>query len=138
MNQPKETISSQEPCEELSKTTSPLKIVRIKTMNFKKELTRLVKTIDNISDDDRVVFKGCRKGVNRINESMKKSLYIGVTKNGPHWQTLITINERKTYLGTFVEQEVAARVLKARPNFKYTKSEAQALISRCRHLVKLN
>eukprot|EP00345_Euplotes_harpa_P014464 CAMPEP_0168355818 /NCGR_PEP_ID=MMETSP0213-20121227/24798_1 /TAXON_ID=151035 /ORGANISM="Euplotes harpa, Strain FSP1.4" /LENGTH=91 /DNA_ID=CAMNT_0008368143 /DNA_START=275 /DNA_END=550 /DNA_ORIENTATION=+ len=83
-------------------------------MNFKKELTRLVKTIDNISDDDRVVFKGCRKGVNRINESMKKSLYIGVTKNGPHWQTLITINERKTYLGTFVEQEVAARVIESK------------------------
>jgi hypothetical protein len=37
-----------------------------------------------------------------------RSNFIGVSKNGNHWQSLIVINNTKVYLGTYKTQKEAA------------------------------
>ena len=57
------------------------------------------------------------------------SKYRGVSKNGNKWQVLIMINNKKYYLGSYLSEEIAARIydifaiinlgFKARTNFIY-------------------
>lgn len=59
-------------------------------------------------------------------------------KNGPNWQSLISIKKKKTYIGTYDSQEEAAKAydyycmmvngLKAKTNYAYTKAEALKLV----------
>jgi len=59
--------------------------------------------------------------------------------NGPHWQALISIKKKKTYIGTYLTQELAAKAydfycmlihsLRAKTNFTYTRAEVDAMIS---------
>lgn len=58
------------------------------------------------------------------------SKYRGVSKNGNKWQVLIMINNKKYYKGSYLSEEIAARIydfmaikffgMKARTNFIYT------------------
>ena len=57
------------------------------------------------------------------------SKYRGVSKNGNKWQVLMQINNKQRYIGSYLSEELAARVydilsiknrgIKARTNFKY-------------------
>jgi hypothetical protein len=57
------------------------------------------------------------------------SKYRGVSKNGNKWQVLIMINNKKCYIGSYISEEIAARVydilaikfrgINARTNFIY-------------------
>jgi hypothetical protein len=38
----------------------------------------------------------------------QRSSFIGVSKNGNHWQSLIVINNTKVYMGTYKTQKEAA------------------------------
>jgi hypothetical protein len=59
----------------------------------------------------------------------RRSKYRGVSKNGNKWQVLIMVNNKKSYLGSYPSEELAARVYdiyaiksygnKARTNFVY-------------------
>ena len=64
-----------------------------------------------------------------IVKNKTSSKYRGVSKNGNKWQVLIMINNKKYYLGSYLSEEMAARVydifaiknrgIKARTNFIY-------------------
>ena len=62
-----------------------------------------------IPNPRNLIFNSKSKSSNRINASLKQTSYIGVSKNGPNWQSLITINKKKTYIGTFMTEKEAAK-----------------------------
>ena len=72
------------------------------------------------------------RSVKKFKFEIKKktsSKYRGVSKNGNKWQVLIMINNNKFYIGSYISEEIAARVydilsikyrgINARTNFKY-------------------
>ena len=81
----------------------------------------------------------------KLNEIIQKntkprgSRFRGVSKNGSQWQVLIMVNKRKRYLGSFSNEEEAARAydrvalqhhgLKAKTNYDYTKEEVGKIIN---------
>ena len=95
--------------------------------------------------DNSIIFFRKYKSLNRVNRSLKRTSYFGVSKNGPNWQTLITINKKKTYVGTFMTEKEAAKVydfysmvLKcevAKTNFNYTKNQALELVNKYEYLI---
>ena len=81
-----------------------------------------------------------------MNASLKQTSYIGVSKNGPNWQSLIAINKKKTYIGTYMTEIEAAQAydfycmllysINAKTNFRYTKLEVIDLISTFKHQIQ--
>ena len=71
-------------------------------------------------------------------QSKRRSIYVGVSKNGVHWQTLINFGKIKKYIGTFCTEKEAALTydfyafgvhgLKAKTNFKHNGKEIMAMI----------
>ena len=80
----------------------------------------------------------------KVNELIKKnfkprgSRYRGVSKNGSQWQVLIMVKKKKRYLGSFSNEEEAARAydkvalqhhgIKAKTNYDYTKEEIEKIM----------
>ena len=80
----------------------------------------------------------------KINELIQKnykprgSRYRGVSKNGSQWQVLIMVKKKKRYLGSFTNEEEAARAydkvalqnhgIKAKTNYDYTKEEIEKIM----------
>ena len=80
----------------------------------------------------------------KINELIQKnykprgSRYRGVSKNGSQWQVLIMVKKKKRYLGSFSNEEEAARAydkvalqhhgIKAKTNYDYTKEEIEKIM----------
>jgi hypothetical protein len=70
---------------------------------------------------------------NKNGKSKRSSQFRGVSRNGNQWQVLIMVNKKKLYLGSFAEEEEAARIYDAvalkyhgkrtKTNFLYTKDE---------------
>ena len=84
------------------------RVLRIKNIRFEEYLQELIEAIDMIPNPRNLIFKSRVKSSNRINASLKQTSYIGVSKNEPNLQSLITINKKKTYIGTFMTKiEVA-------------------------------
>ena len=123
--------------------TKPRKSSRISLISLYKNLYKLVNLINSF--DDGLVFFGKQKSSGRANASAKRTSYYGVSKNGPNWQTLISINKKKTYVGTFMTEREAGEAYdfysillngsKALTNFSYTKSQVSSLITKFSHLV---
>ena len=73
------------------------------------------------------------------NTKPRGSKYRGVSKNGSQWQVLIMVKKKKRYLGSFSNEEEAARAydkvalqhhgIKAKTNYDYTKEEVAAIIA---------
>ena len=75
-----------------------------------------------------------------INKNTKPrgSRYRGVSKNGSQWQVLIMVKKKKRYLGSFSNEEEAARAydkvalqhhgIKAKTNYDYTKEEVEKIM----------
>lgn len=69
------------------------------------------------------------KKINFVKRSKTSSKYRGVSRNGSKWQILIMTNNKKSYIGSYSSEELAARVYdiqaiktrgtKARTNFPY-------------------
>lgn len=84
-----------------------------------------------------VVIQGRRKHERRV-VSDRRSNYIGVSKNGPNWQSMISLNKKKAYIGTYQEEKDAAlsfdfyailiHGLNAKTNFTYNKSQILSMI----------
>ena len=80
-----------------------------------------------------------KKKHDRTKSSNRRSLYIGVSKNGPSWQSMITVNKRKTYIGTYKTEREAAiafdfysmliHALEGKTNFSYTKGQVFEMIN---------
>jgi len=66
------------------------------------------------------------------------SKYRGVSKNGNKWQVLIMINSKKSYIGSYLSEEIAARIydilsiknrgIKAKTNFIYNHIQIKKII----------
>ena len=73
------------------------------------------------------------------NTKPRGSKYRGVSKNGSQWQVLIMVKKKKRYLGSFSNEEEAARAydkvalqhhgIKAKTNYDYTKEEVAAIMA---------
>ena len=73
------------------------------------------------------------------NPKSRRSKYRGVSKNGNSWQVLIMVKKKKKYLGSFSNEEEAARVydkfalqnhgIKAKTNYDYTKEEVEKILN---------
>ena len=72
------------------------------------------------------------------NTKPRGSRYRGVSKNGSQWQVLIMVKKKKRYLGSFSNEEEAARAYdkvalqhhgnKAKTNYDYTKEEIDKIL----------
>ena len=70
-------------------------------------------------------YKKCKFEIRKKTSSN----YRGVSKNGNKWQVLIMINKKTCYIGSYISEEIAAKIydilaiknwgIKARTNFKY-------------------
>lgn len=119
--------------EKKSKTT------RIDSLSFDIELNCLIESLDIFNNPKEKIFYSHKKGKDRVNASARRSSFIGVCKNGPHWQALISIRQKKTYIGTYPSQVEAAKAydfycmlvhcLRAKTNFTYTRAEVDSLIA---------
>ena len=68
----------------------------------------------------------------------RRSRFRGVSKNGNHWQVLIMVKKKKKYLGSYSNEEEAARIYdkvalkyhgnKAKTNYNYSKEEIEKII----------
>ena len=73
------------------------------------------------------------------NTKPRGSRYRGVSKNGSQWQVLIMVKKKKRYLGSFSNEEEAAKAydrvalqhhgIKAKTNYDYTKEEVEQIMS---------
>jgi hypothetical protein len=74
---------------------------------------------------------------NKLMLNGRSSKYRGVSRNGNNWQVFLMINRRKTYVGTYPSEEIAAKVydfmsikyrgIKARTNFKYNSGQIKMI-----------
>lgn len=109
------------------------KEVGVKGVNIPKCAEIMEKTLKykNCSASDMLV-KAKRKH-ERQKRSNRRSNFIGVSKNGPSWQAMITVNRYKTYIGTYKSEKEAAVAfdfysmlihnLVGKTNFSYTKGQ---------------
>ena len=73
------------------------------------------------------------------NTKPRGSKYRGVSKNGSQWQVLIMVKKKKRYIGSFSNEEEAAKAydkvalqhhgIKAKTNYDYTKEEVEKIIA---------
>ena len=73
------------------------------------------------------------------NKKPRGSRFRGVSKNGSQWQVLIMVKKKKRYLGSFYNEEEAAKAydkvalqhhgIKAKTNFNYTKEEVEEIMA---------
>ena len=127
------------------KTSKSILPPRVKSIDFNSYLQNLIEYLDSVPNPHMIIFRRNFKGTMRLNASTKRSSFIGVNKNGPNWQTLITISRRKTYVGTFLTEVEAAKAYdfysmlinweKSKTNFSYNKEQAFSLISEFSHLI---
>ena len=100
-----------------------------------KELMDILNNV--VWDPLMIIIHGKTKSERKAN-SNRRSNYIGVSKNGPNWQSMISIQKRKAYIGTYqTEREAAiafdfysilAHNLDAKTNFSYSKSMISSMI----------
>lgn len=112
----------------------------ITTKNLDGRAERLLKLLNKWRRKDQIIIYGRPKySAKRTQLINTRSRYIGVTKNGKAWQALISINGRKTYLGTYADQQKAAvafdfhsiliKDYSAMTNFNYTKQNVYDMLN---------
>ena len=115
------------------------KILLIKRNNLTSKADDLLKTIQTITISDMVLVLGKKKAESKSSSlSNKRSSFIGVFRNGLHWQALISINKRKTYIGSYACEKDAAvafdffsillHSFTAKTNFNYTRNNIEEMI----------
>ena len=99
----------------------------------------LCRLLEHVYDPDVIIVKQAKK-IQRKCHSLRKSSYIGVSKNGPNWQAMISVDKRKSYIGTYNSEIEAAQAFdfysllthgfSAKTNFNYSKTNIFDLIER--------
>uniref|UniRef100_A0A7S3NFD0 AP2/ERF domain-containing protein n=1 Tax=Euplotes harpa TaxID=151035 RepID=A0A7S3NFD0_9SPIT len=93
-----------------------------------------------LSFGNKTVVEGKAKSASRARSaSQSRSQFIGVSKNGDKWQALITVNKRKTYIGSYSCEQHAAvafdfysivlHYFTATTNFSYAKQDVIDMIA---------
>lgn len=119
--------------------TKPKKDLMLKHGQFENKADTLLRILQSITSTNVTLVTAKKKAESRRGPmSSKRSTYIGVSRNGPHWQALITIKKRKTYIGSYRTEEEAAiafdffslllHSLTAKTNFNYTKEDIVGMI----------
>jgi hypothetical protein len=102
------------------------------------KVPQILKALELVTKIDAILIPSKQKAAPRgISNSRRRSSFIGVFKNGPNWQALISIDKKKTYIGTYKDEEKAARAfdyhsillnnLTAVTNFDYSKTKIEKL-----------
>ena len=115
------------------------KVLLLKRNNFPIKADNLLQTIQTITIGDMVLVSAKKKAESKDGlHSSKRSSFIGVSRNGLHWQALITINKRKTYIGSYECEKDAAvafdffsillHSFTAKTNFSYTRNSIEEMI----------
>ena len=111
----------------------------LKKSNLPLRANELLSDIQSIKFGEMILIAGKKKAESKVGPlSSKRSSFIGVSRNGPHWQALITINKKKTYIGSY-KTEVDAAVafdfysillhyFGAKTNCSYTKDNIVEMI----------
>ena len=112
----------------------------LQKIDFERQLSKLQADLAMIPTSSSEIITSRTKSIRSDDFSIRRSQYIGVSRNGPSWQALIAIKKRKTYIGTYDDQDEAARAfdfysmllhsLTAKTNFSYTKREVLDMIDR--------
>lgn len=79
---------------------------------FVKYNLKLFRQLLEVLPDDLDTIVECKPKMNTKVDtySQRRSEYTGIFKNGNRWQTLVSVMKKKTYVGTFMTEEEAARV----------------------------
>ena len=100
----------------------------------KNELEEYEENENDSSFDSKKVSELIQK-----NTKPRGSKYRGVSKNGSQWQVLIMVKKKKRYIGSFSNEEEAAKAydkvalqhhgIKAKTNYDYTKEEVEKIMA---------
>ena len=107
--------------------------------DFPNKADKLLEIIQSIFDGNMVLVQANKKAESKDGSvSNKRSSFIGVSRNGVNWQALITINKRKTYIGSYESEKDAAvafdffsillHSFTAKVNFSYTRDKVEEMI----------
>lgn len=112
----------------------------IETYDFSQNIQRLLQQVEQMVGSNTVVTKTCKKSQACTTKKISKRRwrFTGVTKNSSNYQTLIVVNGRKIYVGSYVKEEYAAvwfdfyalllHGTKATTNFPYTAEEIYKMV----------
>ena len=112
----------------------------LRSRNTKQSLECLELLLKNLWDNGQLVIKRANKSKTKpiTSTSTRRSSYIGVSKNGDVWQSLIMIDSKKTYIGSFKTEDEAAmsydfyaimmKHFSAKTNFDYTLHQIQKMV----------
>ena len=111
----------------------------LETQLFNERISWLLSLLDQVYDSESIVVGQARK-IRRKYRSNRRSSYIGVSKNGPNWQAMISSSKMKSYIGTYVNEIEAAEMFdlysllvngfSAKTNFSYSKTGIIDLINK--------
>ena len=106
------------------------------------KIVRLVDTLEQLVWDPNTIIIQGKKKAGRKADSARRSSFIGVSRNGPNWQAMISIQKRKAYIGTFSDEQEAGVAfdfysilihrLEAKTNYSYTKAKIMDMLHRFR------
>ena len=119
--------------------TSVLPIPILKKATLERNADRLLSILALIKSDSIVLKSGKRKAESKEDPiSGTRSTFIGVSRNGLNLPALISINKRKTYIGSYRSEVSAAfafdfhsillHSLTAKTNFSYAKEDLISMI----------
>ena len=112
----------------------------LKKYHFEEKADKALRLLLSVKSDYSLLINGSRKADPKYGPlSNTRSSYIGVSRNGAQWQALITINKRKTYIGSYESEQDAAvafdfhcillHSLRAKTNFSYSKASIVSMIA---------
>uniref|UniRef100_A0A7S3JLI9 AP2/ERF domain-containing protein n=1 Tax=Euplotes harpa TaxID=151035 RepID=A0A7S3JLI9_9SPIT len=109
----------------------------LRTRNTKNGLEVLEKLLQTCNLSEVVVRRGT-KCKSHLQGKPRRSNFIGVSKNGEVWQSLIMIDKKKTYIGSYATEEEAAlsydffaillKQFSANTNFDYTAIQVKRMV----------
>uniref|UniRef100_A0A7S3N4K7 AP2/ERF domain-containing protein n=1 Tax=Euplotes harpa TaxID=151035 RepID=A0A7S3N4K7_9SPIT len=112
--------------------------VSIHDMSLSLRLSEFINILNSMNCDASSVVVLQKKKHDRRRASARRSRFIGVSKNGPSWQAMITVNRRKTYIGTYKTERDAAIAfdfysmlvhrMEGKTNFSYTKEQLWQMV----------
>ena len=110
--------------------------------NLKIKADRLENVLNHILLSPTLIIVHGKRKAERMSNSRRRSTFIGVSRNGPNWQSMISVDKQKFYIGTYrTEREAAiafdfysmmAHGPNARTNFSYSKDSIKNMISNYR------
>lgn len=84
------------------------KKITVADISLEESVRNIYETLNSKQWDMSAVVVHAKRKHERRKQSNRRSNFIGVSKNGPSWQAMITVNKHKTYIGTYKDERDAA------------------------------